>query len=35
VVLLNIWYDYRHPLGIIFDVVLALALVVRFVSKSE
>jgi hypothetical protein len=35
VVLLNFWYDYRHPLGILFDVIVALVLVVRYVSKSE
>jgi hypothetical protein len=35
VVLLNIWYDYHHPLGIIFDVVLASALLIWYVSKSE
>jgi len=30
VVLLNLWYDYYHPLGIMFDVVLALVLLVRY-----
>jgi membrane protein YdbS with pleckstrin-like domain len=35
VVLLNIWYDYHHPLGIMFDVALALVVLVRYVSKSE
>jgi hypothetical protein len=34
-VLLNIWYDYYHPIGIMFDVVLALVLLVRYVGKSE
>ena len=35
VVLLNIWYDYRHPLGIIFDVVFVLVLLVLEVRKLE
>ena len=35
VVLLNFWYDYRHPLGILVDVIIALVLVVRYVSRSE
>jgi hypothetical protein len=34
-VVLNVWYDYHHPLGIIFDVILALALAVRYMGKSE
>jgi hypothetical protein len=35
VALLNIWYDYHHPLGIVFDVALTLVVLVRYVSKSE
>jgi hypothetical protein len=35
VVLFNIWFDYYHPLGIILDVALALAVLIRYVSKSE
>lgn len=34
-VLLNIWYDYYHPMGIMFDVVLAVALLIRYASNSE
>ena len=32
---LNVWYDYRHPLGIMFDVVLAVVLLVWYLSKSK
>jgi hypothetical protein len=31
-VLLNIWFDYYHPLGIVFDVVLAVFLLIWFSS---
>ncbi len=33
-ILLNVWYDYYHPLGIMFDVVLAVGLLVWYLSKS-
>jgi len=33
-VLLNVWYDYYHPLGIIFDFVLAVGLLIWYLSKS-
>jgi hypothetical protein len=33
-ILLNIWYDYYHPLGIFFDVVIAVAWLTRHVNKS-
>ena len=33
-ILLNVWYDYHHPLGIMFDVVLAVGLVIGYLSKS-
>lgn len=32
---LNVWYDYHHPLGIMFDVVLAVGLLVWYLSKSK
>jgi len=35
VILLNIWYDYHHPRGIILDIIIALVLLVRYFSKSE
>jgi len=34
-ILLNVWYDYRHPLGIMFDVVLAVGLLIWYLSKSK
>jgi hypothetical protein len=34
-VLLNIWYDYYHPLGIIFDVVVAVVLLIWYLNKSR
>jgi hypothetical protein len=33
-ILLNVWYDYPHPLGIMFDVVLAVGLLIWYLSKS-
>jgi hypothetical protein len=33
-ILLNIWYDYYHPLGILFDFIGAVALLVWYLSKS-
>jgi hypothetical protein len=33
-ILLNIWYDYYHPLGIIFDVILAVVLLIWYLNKS-
>jgi len=35
VVLLNIWYDFRHPIGTVFDVVCVLALLILELRKSE
>ncbi len=35
VVLLNSWYDYYHPLGIIFDVIIAAFLLVAYLNKSR
>jgi DNA-directed RNA polymerase subunit RPC12/RpoP len=32
---LNVWYDYHHPLGIMFDVVLAVGLLIWYLSKSK
>lgn len=32
---LNVWYDYHHPLGIVFDVVLAVALLIWYLGKSK
>jgi hypothetical protein len=35
VVLLNVWYDYYHPLGIIFDVVFGVGVLVTYLNKSR
>jgi hypothetical protein len=32
---LNVWYDYHHPLGIMFDVVLAVVLLIWYLNKSK
>jgi hypothetical protein len=34
-ILLNVWYDYYHPLGIIFDVILAVVLLIWYLHKSR
>jgi hypothetical protein len=34
-ILLNVWYDYYHPLGIMFDVVLAVVLLIWYLNKSK
>jgi len=34
VVLLNFWYDYYHPLGIIFDVIIGVFWLVAYLNKS-
>jgi hypothetical protein len=34
-ILLNVWYDYYHPLGIIFDVILAVVLLIWYLNKSR
>jgi hypothetical protein len=34
VLALNVWYDYHHPLGIVFDVVLGVGLLIWYLSKS-
>jgi hypothetical protein len=33
-VLLNVWYDYYHPLGIIFDVIIGIVFLVVYAKKS-
>jgi hypothetical protein len=33
-VLLNVWFDYYHPLGIIIDVILVVVLLTRYLGKS-
>jgi hypothetical protein len=33
-VALNVWYDYYHPLGIMFDVVGAVVLLIWYLGKS-
>ncbi len=32
---LNIWYDYYHPLGVMFDVLLGVFLLIRYLGKSK
>jgi polyferredoxin len=34
VILLNIWFDYYHPLGFIFDVVVGIVLLIQYLNKS-
>ncbi len=29
VILLNLWYDYCHPLGIFFDIVIVIVLIAK------
>lgn len=31
---LNVWYDYHHPLGIMFDVVLGVGLLIWYPSQG-
>jgi hypothetical protein len=31
---LNVWYDYYHPLGIVFDVVGAVVVLIWYLNKS-
>jgi len=33
-ILLNIWYDYYHPLGVVFDVIAAVVLLIWYLAKS-
>ena len=33
-ILLNLWFDYYHPLGIIFDVIVGLVFLVAYLKKS-
>ena len=33
-VALNVWYDYYHPLGIIFDVILAVVVLIWYLNRS-
>jgi hypothetical protein len=35
VILLNIWYDYKHPAGILFDVGVLVVALVRNLNKSN
>jgi len=32
---LNFWYDYYHPLGILFDIALAVGLFIWYLTKSK
>jgi uncharacterized protein YhhL (DUF1145 family) len=34
-VLLNILYDYYHPLGIVFDVIAAIVLLIWYLNKPR
>jgi hypothetical protein len=34
VVLINVWYDYYHPLGIIFDVIIAVIFLTAYLKKG-
>jgi hypothetical protein len=31
---LNLWYDYYHPLGIIFDVIILIVLAIHWIRKA-
>ena len=33
-ILLNVWFDYYHPLGFIFDVVVGMVLLIQYLNKS-
>lgn len=33
--LVNLWYDYYHPLGIVFDVVIGVVLLIAYLRKSN
>jgi hypothetical protein len=35
VLLLNVWYDYYDPRGIVLDVIIAVALLVAYLRKSR
>jgi hypothetical protein len=35
VILLNIWVDYHHPAGILFDVAVVVIVLVRYLNKSN
>jgi hypothetical protein len=35
VLLLNFWYGYYHLLGIIFDVIIVVGLLVAYFNKSS
>jgi hypothetical protein len=35
VVILNLWYDYYHPLGIIFDVIIGGIFLVAHLKKPD
>jgi hypothetical protein len=31
---LNLWYDYYHPLGLIFDAFIVIALIIHWIRKA-
>jgi hypothetical protein len=33
-ILLNVWFDYYHPLGFMFDVVVGIVLLIQYLNKS-
>jgi hypothetical protein len=35
IVALNIWFDYYHPSGIVLDVIIVLALLVKYDSGPD
>ena len=32
-IFVNLWYDYYHPLGIIIDIIIAVALLIGYLRK--
>ena len=34
-VILNVWYDYHHPLGILFDIAILITWAVRSALKHR
>ena len=35
IVALNIWFDYHHPGGIVLDVIIVLALLIKYDSGQD
>jgi hypothetical protein len=35
IVALNIWFDYYHPGGIVLDVIIVLALLIKYDSGQD